>query len=76
MERRAARVGWRAWQGAGQVGWLTESQSGGGPGGGRALRAEWDGWPGCGAGLAGGGQNGLKGMDLWSKECSGVNIVT
>ena len=25
---------------------------------------------------SGGGQGDRRGMDLWSKECSGVNIVT
>ena len=45
---------------AGRVGWW--AGSGGGPGGRRA------GW--------GGGPGGRRGMDLQSKECSGVNIVT
>ena len=51
----------------GQVVWL--AWSGGGPDGEEAGRegwlAWWDDW-----------QGGLRGMNLWSKECSGVNIIT
>ena len=48
----------------------------------------WGGWPGGVAGLGGGGpgrvagrvvgggQGGLRGMDLRCRDCSGVNIVT
>ena len=72
-------AGWGGGQGrvAGRVGWL--AGSGSGPGGGPAGSG---GGPGRMAGLAGwlagwdGGLVGPKGMDLWIKECSGVNIVT
>ena len=66
------RVGWRAgwggWQGqaAGRVLW--RAGWGGGQGG-VAGRLGWRAW-------SGGGQGGRKGMDLRSKEYSGVNIVT
>ena len=53
-------MGCRAGWVAGQVGW--RAWSGGGPGQG-------------GAG-SGGGPGDWRGMDLQSKECSGVNIVT
>ena len=49
-------------------------------------RAGWDGglsrvegrvwcWGGEGGGKGGGRPAGWRGMDLWSKECSGLNIV-
>ena len=60
----AGRVGWQALPG--RVG----------------RRAEWDGGQGLVAGWAGGmarwdgRQGGRRRVDLWSKECSGVNILT
>ena len=45
---------------AGRVGW----------------RARWGGWQGGVAGRVGRRAGWLEGMDLLSKECSGVNIVT
>ena len=74
--RQACRVGWRVgwragWGGgpgrvAGRVGWRAGSGGGLGRVAGRVgWRAGW-----------GGGPGGRRGMDLRSKECSGVNIVT
>ena len=60
MSGVAGRVGWRARWDGGQDGWRA------GSGGGQ------DGWR---AG-SGGGQGDRRGMDLRSKECSGVNVVT
>ena len=60
---KTVRKGWQGETGLvglGQVGWL--AGSGGRPGGGWA---GWDGWPGDG-----------RGVDLRSKECSGVKIIT
>ena len=51
---------------AGRVGW--RARSGGGPGRMAGLAGWLAGWDG--------GLVGPKGMDLWIKECSGVNIVT
>ena len=31
---------------------------------------------GAGGGAGGGGPDGWRGMNIWSKECSGVNIVS
>ena len=59
-------MGWLAgWGGgpswvAGRVGWRAGWVAG---------RVEWRAW-------SGGGPGGWRGMDLLSKECSGVNIVT
>ena len=70
-------AGWGGWPGGGwPVGWLA---GWGGWQGGMAGRVWW--WAGSGggqgrvAGRGGGGPGGRSGMDLQSKECSGVNIV-
>ena len=57
--------GWRAWRDGWQDGWLAGS---GGRQGRVAGRVGWRAW-------SVGGPGDWRGMDLRSKECSGVNIV-
>ena len=66
QEGVVGRVGWLAGWGVGQGGMAGQS-------GGRQVG--WRAWSGGGQG-EGGRQGGWRGMDLQSKECSGVNIVT